>query len=300
MPSSSRIIQMLAAALLLPLAPSLALSQEGTRWQLSWFDTLTNKNDSTVFSSREDAVAHQKTYEKVQNLKKGGPAYTNWKLTPLGKSQPASNTQAGGTGATDLLSRLREAKAAAAAAVRSGNEALRAKELLLREVIDEYKDTVARSYQKVRDLEKTLVGGTQDMQDKRFREINQLVDQYNRQVSDFQSVMGPTVTLGFRPVPRFQPVAAKADDPEKPSSGDMPVPAEPRQTFKLYVWQNSSGDMFRATFDSLEAARAAGEQHMSQRGQKGYRITDGRSDSTTKNGASIPPNAKILAKRDRY
>lgn len=187
---------------------NIASAQTTLRWQLSWFDTSTNTQEQRIFESREDAVRHQKTYERVQNLAKGGPLYTNWKLTSVSgnPSPPASS----GSKPSDLLSRLRESKAAVAAAARTASaDAIRAKELLLRQVIDEYKDVVSRSYEKIRNLEKTLTGGTQAIQEQRFREINTLVDEYNRQVNEFASVMGPTGGLGFKPLPRFQAPATE-------------------------------------------------------------------------------------------
>lgn len=199
----------LVATWLLAALHGVASAEDGVQWRVSHFDTLTNTQESTVYATEQEALAYKRTYEKVENLSKGGPAYINWKITkePKGgkpdkdKAQvPKDGEKKGG----DSLARLRSAKDAVALAIRSSPAELVHKELLLREAIDDYKQAVADTFRRIREFEKTLLGGTQEMQEARFREINALVDRYNRQVNEFQAVMGPAGGLGYKPLPRFE------------------------------------------------------------------------------------------------
>lgn len=205
-----------------------AMADENFRWRVDSFDTLVNKTETTYFDTEPEALAYKQKYEKVQNLQKGGPAYINWRITkerkpakPDGDKEksPKGGQKKGG----DVLSRLRDAKAAVALAMKASKEELAKTELLLREAIDDYKQAVLDNYRRIQEFEKTLLGGTQEMQEKRFREINSLVDRYNRQVSDFQSVMGPSVQLGYKQLPRFEVVVAAKNEPAVPNSDGVTV-----------------------------------------------------------------------------
>jgi hypothetical protein len=207
--------------------PFAAHADDEFRWRVDDVCTLGGKpiQETTYFETEREALAHKQMYEKVQNLKKGGPAYTNWKITkerkPTTQSKDKTKEAQEGAGrGGDVLWRLRDAKKAVGLALKASKEELAKKELLLRETIDEYKQSVADTFRRIKELEKNLRGGTQEMQEKSFQEINAVVDRYNRQISDFQGVMGPVGTLGYSPLPRFQPPV-----PEKAGSTAAVAPS---------------------------------------------------------------------------
>lgn len=240
------------AAWLIAFSQGPARADETFRWRVDHFDTLTNSSQTTHFETEREALAFKQKWEKVQNLSKGGPAYVNWKITKERKpAKPAADkakeTKDGEKKGGDLLTRLREAKDAADRGLSSGQTDLA-------RTIADYKQSIEDAYRRIREFEKTLLGGTQEMQEKRFREINSLVDRYNRRVADFQSVMGPTTPLGYKPLAQFE--APRPND-EKP--------ATPAAQFKLYTIQDigmSGNWSAAATYDSLEAAKAAGDRYL--------------------------------------
>lgn len=118
--------------------------------------------------------------------------------------------------AKELLDRVKEAKKAVdeARKVAKGEEPLlKASERKLGDTIKEYKAMVEKSLGQVTDAKKTLTGGVTSLTDAKFRAVNGLIDQYNRQVLDFQSVMGKDAALGFRPVARVQPSESNKNEP---------------------------------------------------------------------------------------
>lgn len=223
-------IALLATSLTMAIQGS-SRADENFRWRVDHYDTLVNKAETTYFETEQEAQDYKRKWEKVQNLSKGGPAYVNWRITKESKAaKPAAekpkDSKDGQTKDSDILKRLRTTATAVALAIRQGAADLAKKEILLREAIDDYKQAVADTFRRIKEFEKTLVGGTQEMQEARFREINALVDRYNRQIADFQAVMGPKETLGYKPLPRFQPPAPKNNDAaasvaDKPASIDL-------------------------------------------------------------------------------
>lgn len=110
--------------------------------------------------------------------------------------------------AMDLLSRLKQAKDAVdhAKKVEKGEASVfRAAERKLGDTINEYKDMVARSYRQAVEAKKTLTSGVAGLTDAKMREVNGLIDKYNREVQDFQGVMGKGANLGFSPMARVEP-----------------------------------------------------------------------------------------------
>lgn len=182
----------------------------------------------------------------------------------------------------DLLKRLRAARELERPPLGPGTL-----DPVLAQVIEEYKKAVEDAYRRIKKFEETLLDGTQEMQEQRFREINKLVDQYNRQVNEFRAVMGPTVPLGFKPMPHFEtPTAARAQTRDE-SAPDEETPRPPAQKFKLYTAQNVGGYTLAGIFDSVDAAKAAGDRFLSENPSptwtRQYVITDGR-DPRTKIG----------------
>ncbi len=119
--------------------------------------------------------------------------------------------------AKELLDRVKEAKKAVddAKKVAKGDEPLfKAAERKLGDTVKEYKDMVAKSYQQAVDVKKTLTGGVASLTDAKFRQVNGLIDQYNREIKDFQSVMGKDGNLGFSPMTRVEPPKAEAEPPK--------------------------------------------------------------------------------------
>lgn len=208
----------LGAAWLMTAILGSALADENFRWRVDHFDTLVNKPQTTYFETEREAQDYKQKWEKVQNLSKGSPAYINWKITKESKPAKAAtdkkkDSKDGEKRDGDLLSRLRDAKDAADRAVRNGTDDLA-------RAIRDYKQAVEDAYRRIKDFERDLVGGTQELQEKRFREVNSLVDRYNRQVADFQSVMGPSVPLGYKPLPRFEAPAAPSVQPREEPAPD--------------------------------------------------------------------------------
>ena len=116
--------------------------------------------------------------------------------------------------AKDLLDRVKEAKKAVdeAKKIAKGDEPLlKASERKLGDTIKEYKDMVTKSFAQVTEAKKTLTGGVASLTDAKFRQVNGLIDQYNRQVNGFRLVMGNSANLGFSPMARIvrDPVAGK-------------------------------------------------------------------------------------------
>lgn len=180
------------------------------------------------------------------------------KAEPEKKAQPEKKDGEKKDG--DLLKTLGDAKDAADRAVQTGKADLA-------QAIQDYKQAIEDTYRRIKDFEKDLVAGTQELQEKRFREANALVDRYNRQVANFQSVMGPSVPLGYKPLPRFE-VPPPADEKQ----------ATPAADFKLYTIQNAgAGGQWQsaATHESLEAAKAAGERYLfASRDQRCYAVVN--------------------------
>jgi hypothetical protein len=113
----------------------------------------------------------------------------------------------------DLLSRLKAAKDAVdrAQKIEKGDDSLlKAKERTLGDTIREYLDMVGKSYGQAIQAKKTLTGGVAALTDAKMREVNGLIDRYNRELQDFQSVMGKAAKPGFSPLAPVQPF-----DPEK-------------------------------------------------------------------------------------
>ena len=107
--------------------------------------------------------------------------------------------------AKDLVTRLKEAKEAVdhAQKVDKGEASVfEAKERKLGDTIKEYKDMVAQSYRQAVEAKKTLTGGVAALTETKMRQVNGLIDQYNREVQDFQGVMGKAADLGFAPLAR--------------------------------------------------------------------------------------------------
>lgn len=110
--------------------------------------------------------------------------------------------------AKDLVTRLKEAKEAVdhAQKVDKGEASVfEAKERKLGDTIKEYKDMVAQSYRQAVEAKKTLTGGVAALTETKMRQVNGLIDQYNREVQDFQGVMGKAADLGFAPLARAEP-----------------------------------------------------------------------------------------------
>jgi hypothetical protein len=123
------------------------------------------------------------------------------------KDQPGSIEQV-----KTPLTRLKEAKDDydRAKKIAQGDEPLlKAKQRKLGDTIKEYKDMVAQSYRQVTEAKKTLTGGVAALSAAKFKEVNALIDQYNREVSDFRSVMGKDASLGFDSMDPVQPPTAE-------------------------------------------------------------------------------------------
>lgn len=237
----------LVAAWLLSTHHSVASAEDSVQWRVSHFDTLTNTQESSVFATEQEALTYKRTYEKVENLSKGGPAYINWKITKepnaaKPEKDKAKDPKDGEKNGGDSLARLRAAKDVVALAMRSGSAEFANKELLLREAIDDYKQAVADTFRRIREFEKNLLGGTQEMQEARFREINALVDRYNRQANEFQAVMGRPLTPGYQPLPRFEAPASKDEEAGKPPQASARPADKPLvgRSWKVIVWKSAT------------------------------------------------------------
>ncbi len=172
---------------------------------------------SNDFDDEKDALARKKEFDfdhSPKGLLAADPLISSrvLKVTKLVDRRPTKVEQA-----KDLFGRLKEAKEAVDRGKRAakGDEPLlRASERKLGDTTKEYKDTVAKSFAQVTDAKKTLTGGVTSLTDAKFRQVNGLIDKYNREVTDFQSVMGKDANLGFSPLARvepFDPKKARAD-----------------------------------------------------------------------------------------
>jgi hypothetical protein len=159
--------------------------------------------------------------------------------------------------AKELLDRVKEGKKAVddAKKVAKGEQSLlKASERKLGDTIKEYKDMVAKSFAQVTEVKNTLTGGVSSLTDANFRQVNGLIDQYNREIADFRSVMGKDADLGFAPLARVQ-----ANEPKT-------VPAEVARKSDLNgtAWEglasfsDGSGFRFKLRFDSEGAGRFFG------------------------------------------
>jgi hypothetical protein len=122
-----------------------------------------------------------------------------------GDSRPPADSVKRGM---DLLTRLNEAKEAidhARRVIRGKASMVRANERSLADTIKEYEDMVAQSYRQVVRAKETLTGGVAALTDAKFREVNGLIDRYNREIQDYQGVMGNSASLGFSPMARVEP-----------------------------------------------------------------------------------------------
>jgi hypothetical protein len=110
--------------------------------------------------------------------------------------------------AVELLERLKQAKEAVdqAKKVAKGEASVfQAKERKLGDTIKEYKDMVGQSYRQIVETKKTMTGGVASLSEAKFREVNGLIDKYNRDVQGFEGVMGGDANLGYSVMARVEP-----------------------------------------------------------------------------------------------
>jgi len=123
----------------------------------------------------------------------------------------------------ELLLRLKAAKKAVERAkeVEKGEKSVfNVAERKLTDTIKEYKDMVAQSYRQAVEAKKTLTTGVQSQSTAKFLEVNLLIDRYNRQVTDFQSVMGKSKEFEYSPLARTQLPDEKSTPTPKPLNDD--------------------------------------------------------------------------------
>ena len=159
------------------------------------------------YETKEEALAEKAKMEKVETTT--GKYYDKVELQPeprtILKKVQGSETKL--DNAKELLERLKEAKEAVdrAKKIDEGDESiLKAEERKLGDTIKEYKDMLERALSQLTEAKETLSSGVKSVNDAKFKEVNQLIDKYNRDVGAFQSVMGKNYSSGLNPIPRVQ------------------------------------------------------------------------------------------------
>jgi hypothetical protein len=220
------------AAGLLGLCLSLAGSAAGQTLKVidkpgagQWTISFSRVNGPGVFELDGFRNTRAEALKRAQQLKAwsdGMDARSSWRLAVIliegEDAQPGTpkREESEGPTPTELLARLKEAKDAVdrARKVEKGEASiLSAKERKLGDTIKEYKDMVQQSARQIVEARKTLTGGVSGLTEARLREVNALIDGYNRQIQDFRSVMGNGADLGFRPLPRVEPPRAELEIP---------------------------------------------------------------------------------------
>jgi hypothetical protein len=189
-------------------------------WTSSWGlrDDPPNKYPLGIATHKTEAeaVAAAKAH-MARTAGNGNLAVTHYLIE--GEPSVSKKTADRAEKAKELLDRVKEAKKAVDEAKKAVDEAkkvaegeeslLKASERKLGDTIKEYKDMLKQSLYQVTEAKKTLSGGVASLAEAKFREANGLIDQYNREVQDFRSVMGKNADLGFSPLERVQPFDPK-------------------------------------------------------------------------------------------
>lgn len=107
--------------------------------------------------------------------------------------------------ARKLLERVKFAKddyeKAKKAAIKELEEAADRK---LGDTIKEYGKMVDATYGRVKDAKKLITGDVRKLNDKTFRDVNTLIDQFNREVTSYRNLMGSSRPLGFNTIDRVE------------------------------------------------------------------------------------------------
>jgi len=188
--------------------------------------------------------------------------------------------------AKELLDRVKEAKKAVdeAKKVAKGEEPLlKASERKLGDTIKEYKDMLKKSLDQVTEAKKTLTSGVASLSDAKFRQVNGLIDQYNREVQGFHAVMGKDSPLGFSPVERVQPPKVEQPKEETPKANVKEYKVQYRWLDRPYKeWQGGGiGNIRNEGPYTLEEARIVLKKMADQQSAPGsyaaeFRIVDGK------------------------
>lgn len=168
----------------------------------------------STHKTEADAVAAAKTHIAGTSAN-GSLAVTHYLIE--GEPELRNAMVVRGEQAKDMLGKVKEAKKAVddAQKVAKGDAPLlKATERKLGDTIKEYKAMVEQSYRQASEVKRTVTGGVATLTDAQFREVNGLIDQYNREVDDFRSAMGGDFDLGFSPLPRMRQQPETTSDPE--------------------------------------------------------------------------------------
>lgn len=114
--------------------------------------------------------------------------------------------------AKEVRDKVKQAKKPVEKAVKDAAEdgsssfrrALRTSERQLADVIIEYKDIISESYKQATEAKKTLTGNVSSLSKEKLKQVNDLIDQYNRELEDFRSVMGKDYSIELTSLERFE------------------------------------------------------------------------------------------------
>lgn len=166
--------------------------------------------------SESEAVAAAKAHI-AKTAGNGENSVTHYLIEgePSVQNKLANRVKRGG----ELLKRLKDAKEAvdqAKSAAAGDKPILQAKERALGDTLNEYKDMITKAYEQITEVQKTLTGGTTKLTEGNLKKVNSLIDAYNGDLQNFESVMGKNSSLGYTPVPKMTlPPPMPADEPRK-------------------------------------------------------------------------------------
>lgn len=177
----------------------------------SWTSSWGTKSDApdkyplgfTVHKTEDEAVIAAKAH-MARTAGNGIDAVTHYLIEgePKVRNKMADRIDK----AKAISTRLREAKAAVDAANKDqkGEPSQRvAKERTLGDTIKEYKEMVAQSFRQAVDAKTIVTDGVAGLTDAKTRRVNGLIDEYNRELQDFDSIMDSKSGLGFSPMARI-------------------------------------------------------------------------------------------------
>ena len=150
--------------------------------------------------TKRGAVAAAKAHI-AKTAGNGSMAVTHYLI--VGEPQVIKKMAARDDDAKKLLERVKFAKEdfekAKKDAIKTLEEAANRK---LGDTIKEYGDMVAKSYERVKEAKKSITGNVGTLTEAKFRDVNALIDQYNREVTSYRSLMGKSYDLGYSTVER--------------------------------------------------------------------------------------------------
>ncbi len=210
-------------------------------WTSSWGlrDDPPNKYPLGIATHKTKAEAEKAAKAHIAETKGNGSlAVTHYLIE--GEPRVQNKFAARVAKAKELMTQLKEAKSAVDHAKKVAEEdepLLKAAERKLGDTIKEYKEMVRQSLDRITETKKTMVSGVAAQTDIQFAKVNGLIDQFNSEVTEFQSVMGKSANLGFATMARV----AKTMSPGSATTGDRATAETPSYSV-FYRTKEEDGD----------------------------------------------------------